>query len=412
MSNLYQLSGFPLLAVAEDRTPTRLKHHFQIIPGSGFPIELQGQTNGIPVCKASDIANSNGVIKCAENYLQKETVYKSGFKIIPCGSIVFPKIGEAMKKNNRAFTMRDCCVDNNCQGIVPFNIEPRFAYYLSTMIDMQWFDNGGPIPCVNNSKLKDCYLPIPSSNVQSRIAVFLDERCAKIDEAIARHQALISKLDEYRKAIITKAVTKGIDGNSVFDRVPIKHIVRYNLESLPESTPKDFEFDYIDISSVSYEKGVETMERMKFDNAPSRARRTVKPNDVIISTVRTYLKAVAQIPVFNTPLIVSTGFIVMTAIESRITPSYLGYAVKSERFINDVQVGSYGISYPAIKASELVNIKIDLPTIAEQQEIVALLDEKCAAIDSAKDRHTQLISKLEEYKKSLIYNAVTGKIEC
>ena len=149
-----------------------------------------------------------------------------------------------------------------------------------------------------------------------------------------------------------------------------------------------------------------------FEGAPSRARRIVNKDDVIVSTVRTYLKAVAQIPSFEVPIIVSTGFVVLTAKSNRILPSFLGYAVKSEVFIESVQMNSYGISYPAIKSSEVVNLKIAVPSLQEQSEIVSYLDEKCAAIDSAKERHTQLIAKLEEYKKSLIYNAVTGKIEC
>ena len=253
---------------------------------------------------------------------------------------------------------------------------------------------------------------VPPLSEQSRIAAFLDERCGKIDEAITKHKALIEKLDEYRKAVITKAVTKGMRGESTFKNIPIKYLVSYNQSSLTESTSKDFAFDYVDIGSVSFENGIESKERMVFEGAPSRARRIVNKDDVIVSTVRTYLKAVAQIPSFEVPIIVSTGFVVLTAKSNRILPSFLGYAVKSEVFIESVQMNSYGISYPAIKSSEVVNLKIAVPSLQEQSEIVSYLDEKCAAIDSAKERHTQLIAKLEEYKKSLIYNAVTGKIEC
>lgn len=253
---------------------------------------------------------------------------------------------------------------------------------------------------------------VPPLVEQSRIATFLDERCGKIDEAIAKHKALIEKLDEYRKAVITKAVTKGVRGKSTFKNIPIKYLVSYNQSSLTESTSKDFAFDYVDIGSVSFENGIESKERMVFEGAPSRARRIVNKDDVIVSTVRTYLKAVAQIPSFEVPIIVSTGFVVLTAKSNRILPSFLGYAVKSEVFIESVQMNSYGISYPAIKSSEVVNLKVAVPSLQEQSEIVAYLDKKCAAIDSAKERHIQLITKLEEYKKSLIYNAVTGKIEC
>lgn len=290
-------------------------------------------------------------------------------------------------------------------------------YYFRTIAKCGYFESVATgirvRTCDTNwNKISVTPIILPSPSEQSRIAAFLDEHCAKIDEAIARHKALIEKLDEYRKAVITKAVTKGVRGESTFKNIPIKYLVSYNQSSLTESTSKDFAFDYVDIGSVSFENGIESKERMVFEGAPSRARRIVNKDDVIVSTVRTYLKAVAQIPSFEVPIIVSTGFVVLTAKSNRILPSFLGYAVKSEVFIESVQMNSYGISYPAIKSSEVVNLKVAVPSLQEQSEIVAYLDEKCALIDSAKERHTQLIAKLEEYKKSLIYNAVTGKIEC
>ena len=368
------------------------------------------ETNDLQFKMGNIISKSTGDSKYHPETLEEYTIVAPGDVVVNGLNLNYDL------KSLRVGQVRENGVITSSYIIVrPEKIDADYVKYLLQGFDSIKTFHGmgkGIRLTLGYEELRRMYIPVPPPLEQSRIATFLDEHCGKIDEAIAKYKALIDKLDEYRKAVITEAVTKGVRGKSVFNRVPIKHVARYNLESLPESTPKDFEFDYVDISSVSYEKGVETKERMMFENAPSRARRQVKPNDVIISTVRTYLKAVAQIPAFETPLIVSTGFIVMTAIESKIMPSYLGYAVKSERFIDDVQVGSYGISYPAIKVSELVNMKIDLPTIAEQQEIVAYLDEKCAAIDATKERHAQLMAKLEEYKKSLIYNSVTGKIEC
>ena len=77
--------------------------------------------------------------------------------------------------------------------------------------------------------------------------------------------------------------------------VPIKYIASYNDETLSENTNSEYEFDYIEIGSVEYGKGVTQVEHMKYKNAPSRARRIVKKNDIIVSTVRTYLRAVAII---------------------------------------------------------------------------------------------------------------------
>lgn len=252
--------------------------------------------------------------------------------------------------------------------------------------------------------MKRIYIPFPNLEEQSRIASYLDSHIASIDDSIARYKTLSDKLDEYRNTIISKAVSKG-------EYIPLKYIVNYNQESLSESTDKDFVFDYVDIGSVSYKKGIEKTERMKFENSPSRARRIVQSGDVIVSTVRTYLKAVAQIHEFSTPIIVSTGFIVLTA-KAKVSKEFLGYALKNEDFVWQVKQNSYGISYPAINSSAMVNLKIQVPSEKEQLKIVEFLDKQCADIDKAKDKIDTIVKKLEEYKKSLIYNAVTGKIEC
>ena len=83
--------------------------------------------------------------------------------------------------------------------------------------------------------------------------------------------------------------------NNHLNLTPVKHLGRLNADVLPEDTDPDYEFDYIDIGSVTLEEGVHQKERMRFETAPSRARKPVRTGDVIVSTVRTYLKAVARI---------------------------------------------------------------------------------------------------------------------
>lgn len=145
----------------------RIKYHFSVISGSGFKNEIQGCTNGeIPVCKASDISNAGKELFESSNYLSKEIAIKEGFNIIPTGSILFPKIGEAMKKNNRSIAMIECCLDNNCQALIPTNINCIYSYYVFKIIDMSWYDNGGTIPSINNQKLINSFhiLLSPSNN--------------------------------------------------------------------------------------------------------------------------------------------------------------------------------------------------------------------------------------------------------
>lgn len=202
---------------------------------------------------------------------------------------------------------------------------------------------------------------------------------------------------------------------------PIKFFATYNDEALPDSTDPDQILNYVDISSVSLVEGIQKIEQVEFEKAPSRARRIVRDGDTIVSTVRTYLKAIAPIrrPIDN--MIVSTGFAVIRP-DKTMNPDYLGYYIQSEGFVGEVVSKSNGVSYPAINPGDLVGILGLRPPIEEQSAIVRFLDEKTAEIDklSAKlglekspkgSNETTLGLLLQEYRSALISNAVTGKFK-
>lgn len=186
----------------------KVKYHYSVITGNGFPVELQGVEDGdYPVCKASDISTKGKFVESTKNWITKDIAELLGFNVIPRGSVIFPKIGEAMKKNSRKIVAVDCCVDNNCQGVFSPDMDEGYSYYAFTCIDMKLFDNHGPIPCLNNQKLKDYLMPIPPANEQREIAAFLDKRCAVIDAKIAERQKQLEKLGEYRSSVIYEYVT-------------------------------------------------------------------------------------------------------------------------------------------------------------------------------------------------------------
>ena len=186
----------------------------------------------------------------------------------------------------------------------------------------------------------------------------------------------------------------------------LKNVVLCNAETLSENFPKDEVIKYVEISDVNYTSGITNIQRMPFGEAPSRARRITKKNDVIVSTVRTYLKAVAKIQ--EDGLIVSTGFAVLHPLIGN--SSFLSYFALSESFIHNVIVNSKGISYPAITASDLICIAMPLPPLSEQEAIVTYLDTKVAKIDEYISIAEKKIAALEELKQSIIAEAVTRGI--
>lgn len=190
---------------------------------------------------------------------------------------------------------------------------------------------------------------------------------------------------------------------------PLKYLAKCNQDVLLETTAPDYSFRYVDIGSVTYENGIREYQELRFEDCPSRARRRVSVGDTIISTVRTYLKAIAIIS-DSENVIVSTGFAVYTP-DKAIYPRYLYYFCKSEGFVQEIDKNSYGIAYPAINTDLLSRICIAYPCYEDQQAIADFLDKECAQIDSIAADLEKQIALLQQYKKSLITETVTKGLD-
>ncbi|TBD36640.1 restriction endonuclease subunit S [Rhizobium ruizarguesonis] len=186
----------------------------------------------------------------------------------------------------------------------------------------------------------------------------------------------------------------------------LKYVATYNDEVLPESTAEEQEIDYVEISGVSPTRGIEEVQRVSFGRAPSRARRKVRSGDILVSTVRTYLRAIAKVDEASPDLIASTGFCVVRP-GDKVDSSYIGWAAKSEPFVSEVVARSVGVSYPAINASELVTIEVPLPPLDIQRRIARFLDKKTARIDGLIEKKRVLLDRLAEKRQALITRAVT-----
>ena len=190
----------------------------------------------------------------------------------------------------------------------------------------------------------------------------------------------------------------------------LKDWVTINRSVLPETTDPDFVFQYIDIGSVSTGVLTKKPQRMRFAASPSRARRIVREGDTIISTVRTYLKAVWFAQETHDNLICSTGFAVLTP-DERAVPKFVSYLVQSHPFIEQVTANSVGMSYPAIAESRLGSFHLPLPPLPEQAAIVRYLDYVERRIRRYIDAKQKLVGLLEELKQATIYEAVTRSLD-
>ena len=197
---------------------------------------------------------------------------------------------------------------------------------------------------------------------------------------------------------------------TLFPARRLKYAATINDEALSESTDPNFELAYIDIGNVDSQGRVHDIVNYRFEDAPSRARRIVGDGDVIISTVRTYLQAIA--PVENPPdnLIVSTGFAVVRS-SNVLDQRFCKYVLRASHFLWEVESRSTGVSYPAINASDLGDIKVSLPEVGAQRLIANYLDRETARIDALIAEKERMLALLEEKRAALISRVVTRGLD-
>ena len=273
-------------------------------------------------------------------------------------------------------------------------------------------------------ELGNIYIPFPSYPEQQKIAQFLDDKTAKIEQAVDLAEKQIALLKEHKQILIQNAVTRGLtpdvplkdSGVEWIGQVPehwevkkLKFVSKINQHTLPENTNGSLSIKYVDIGSVSFENGIEKVENFSFKNAPSRARRLANRGDIVVSTVRTYLKAITMVKEEHQDCIFSTGFAVITSNEC-LEDNFFELYAKSDAFTEQVSVFSKGMSYPAINSTDLSNLWITVPPISEQQKIADYLETQVSKINQAIALKKAHIEKLKEYKSVLINDVVTGKV--
>ena len=189
-----------------------------------------------------------------------------------------------------------------------------------------------------------------------------------------------------------------------WDLKTIDDVVFINPESLNNATNKELLINYIDIESVKTGKILGTKD-YTFGEAPSRARRIVKFDDVIVSTVRPNLKAVATVKENIENLVCSTGFAVLRNKDNLCSKFLYQYAL-SDIFTSQLVNKTVGSNYPAVNTSDIKGTYIIVPPLKEQEKIAEIL----STVDSQIDDTEKLIEKSNELKKGLMKKLLTKGI--
>ena len=253
----------------------------------------------------------------------------------------------------------------------------------------------------------------PSFPEQIKIADFIDKKSEDIDSLIELQELMIEKLKAYKQSIITESVTKGLDPNA---RLVPSGIDWIGL--IPERWKVCRFKSYIHLHN---EKASETVEfKINLENIESKSGRyiptnskyegegtTFKKGDVLFGKLRPYLAKVYAPENEGSAI----GDIYVFRPSSQIDTTFLKYTLLADTFVTIVDSSTYGTKMPRANWEFISCVPIVVPSLSEQQAIASYLDEKCADIDRLIALKQQKIEKLKDYKKSVIYEAVTGKTD-
>ncbi len=412
----------------------KLKYLFLIIGGNGFPDNLQGNANGdYPFCKVSDINSHADYVNTASNWVSQSVVDGNGFNIIPAGSIIMAKIGAALAKNHRKINSVQCCIDNNTQALVPRRDDNiRYLFYLSKCIDMSWFDNNSTVPSINNSKLLSFFVPNVPKKEQERIASLLDAKCAELDDVIAQTRASIEEYKKLKQAVITQAVTKGIRPNRQMKDSRVEWIgeipvdwhtpkVKYfatirsgiTLGKVYSSETKLVEYPYLRVANVK-DSYVDLNDVAMIKVTEEEADKYRLQNGELLMTEGGDRDKLGRGTVWHAQidpcLHQNHIFALKTSLE--LIPEYVSYISTSFVGRNYFDVtANQSVHLASTNSTTIMNFIIPYPSISEQHEIVDYLDKATRTIDKTISDKERLLTEIESYKKSLIYEYVTGKKE-
>lgn len=301
------------------------------------------------------------------------------------------------------------------------NIIGKYFYYYISVNFLKELDKYNAKTTVDSIRLPwllNFPVLVPNIQEQQRIADFLDCKCERINNIIEKQQQVIEMLKLYKQSIITEIVTKGLNPNVTMkdskidwlDKIPqhwtVKR-VKYLLFEINERSESGTE----EPLSMSQKLGIVKSSDMEIPNPASSyvGNKKVYVNDLVFNKLKAHLGVFALSEYDG---IVSPDYSVYRSYEN-VSPKYLEYLFKTPQCIGELKKYIRGVAagLSRLYTGDLFSIKVPVPPFEEQKRISDFIADKCVRIDSAIEKKQKLIEKLADYKKSLIYEAVTGKLE-
>lgn len=369
----------------------------------------------------SDFKTEDKFVSTGKRNLSAEGLDACSASMLPVGSIIFSKrapIGTV------AISTEKLSTNQGCLGCVPKkNANSTFAYYcMSVAVDeFNIRGQGTTFMEISTKDFSVIKMPYPSRNEQEAIVHYLDSCCTAIDRTLIAARKSIQKLEEYKASLITKAVTRGLNPMVEMQKIAEDWIgkmpkhwkymrTKYLFEILKRIAGKKG-YDIlaitqrgIEVKDISTNKGQIAADYSKYQ--------LVYPGDFAMNHMDLLT---GWMDLSDKTGVTSPDYRVFRKCSPLVYNEYYRYVFQNlytTRVYYGLAQGVAEVGRKRLQAPAFRNFRLPVPPLDEQKAIVAYLDKETAAIDRLIAQKQQLIEKFTEYKQSLIYAAVTGKIDC
>lgn len=280
---------------------------------------------------------------------------------------------------------------------------------------IKWRDNqarGANIQNLRFSQLSKLEIPLPPLPEQKRIATILKEQLAAVDKARKAAEERLEAVKALPAAFLRKVFPQtGQPLPEGWKWVKLGEVCEEFTGISDLQKQPDNKFLYVDISSVDNErKEITESSLIMGRNAPSRARQIIKTNDIILSTTRPNLNAVAIVPEELNNQICSTGFCVLRPIKQLVETQFVFGFLQSDNFVRLLSDLVKGALYPAVTNGQVRIQPFPLPPIAEQKRIATVLKEQLGAVDKARKASEEELKTINALPAAILRKAFNGEL--
>ena len=398
------------------------KYCGKFIAGNGFKNIYQGFTQyDIPYYKVGSLkfCDEGNYLIDETNTINEEIRTKLKAVKIPVNSIIFAKIGEAIKLNRRCLNKIECCIDNNLMAFISEKYFYKYVFYWTKSLNFYELTNATTVPALRKTDLENIPIPLPPLNEQQRIVNRIESLFAKLDRAKELIENTLAQFEQNKMAILHKAFTgeltakwrkeNNIDLSSWKEKTIDELCTSLKYGTSKKSKPEgsvvvlrmgNLQNGEIDWSNLMYTDDKEDIEKY-----------LLKKGDVLFNRTNGSADLIGKTSIYRGEYpAIYAGYLIKLDYGKDIIGEYLNYIMNSNKaraYCNKIK--SSGASQFNINAKKIGAFKIPVPTIEEQQEIVNILDNLLAKYNKIKNLEQQL-EKIELLKKAILAKAFRGEL--